>query len=65
MKVTINLDPLVVERLFQDYCNERECHSCPCQIIVGDKFDSCKEKYNELVLKVDAQDIINEALSSI
>lgn len=59
MKVTVQINENLIDRLYSSYCDNRDCSDCSSQIMINDKFDSCKEKYLANQLESDIQKILD------
>ena len=62
MEIKVTLDENTIEKLFNNFCENNECSSCSCQIILEDEYEACNEKYRETILKNDFNSIINEVV---
>lgn len=63
MKVDIEVDTYLIEKMFDKYCPKHDCcANCPSSVLIDEPYDGCYGKYEELFFKNDFQDLINNFL---
>lgn len=63
MKVEIDIDRYLIEKMFSNYCsNQTYCSDCPSQVVINEIYDGCFDKYADLHFKNEFQKFINTFL---
>lgn len=53
--LSINIDDVAVGEMYNRFCEDNECESCCCQVLIDECYKGCFEKYKELHLKSDIE----------
>ena len=63
MKIDIDIDDYLVERMYDKYCSEHgDCSTCPSQPTLDDSEVGCFGKYKNKIFKTEFKEIIDKII---
>lgn len=64
MKIEIDINEDLIESMYNKYCNSVECVDCKCDVLPGEEYAGCYDKYKKEYFRHDIQNQIKLILEN-
>lgn len=65
MIIPIEIDDDIIKNMHKNFCNKNECVECPAEVLIGESYNNCHNKYKDKLFEQEIKELIQNTLSSL